>query len=489
VEILIRVLLLVGVFALGWVLTHRLLPWAWVRVGRLLGFRMQLTPLTERRVRKFKKIRRGYVCFVLITTAFVTSLFFEMVINHKPLYVRYGTHWQSPALANWVNFWLPFAELGDTARWEAFGLTELGQKELNGRRYAAWVDDPALLETEALAIEERIARETEQFRAILAQNARDRGLVYDAGEPLPEHKVAEFADAAALAAAYRRLKGEVEAGESSVVMPPYPFSPSELLLHLEGFPPYPVFWKQARSSESAGAAAIVAAAERAPLLGTDFAGRDVLSQLAYGFRISFAFAILVAFIGYGVGVTVGGIMGYFGGWVDILVQRFIEVWSSIPFLYTIMILGGIVEPTFFLLAALLIVLRGWVGITYTVRGEFYREKSRDYTAAARAIGVRDFTIMMRHILPNSLVPVVTFLPFSIVAFIGALVSLDYLNFGLPPSIPSWGRLLRQGADNIVNYPELVLLPVTAVAVTLFCVVMIGEAVREAFDPREYARLR
>ncbi len=141
------------------------------------------------------------------------------------------------------------------------------------------------------------------------------------------------------------------------------------------------------------------------------------------------------------------------------------------------------------MALLLVLLRAWLGITYTIRGEYYREKSRDYVQAARAIGVRSPKIMARHIFPNALVPVVTFMPFAIVSYIGVLVSLDYLGFGLPAEIPSWGRLLRQGADNIANYPELVFFPILALAVTLFCVVMVGEAVREAFDPKLYSRLR
>jgi len=199
--------------------------------------------------------------------------------------------------------------------------------------------------------------------------------------------------------------------------------------------------------------------------------------------------VLVALVGFTFGISVGAIMGYFGGWIDILVQRFIEVWSSIPFLYTMLILASIVDPTFLLLVVMLVLLRSWLGITYTIRGEFYREKARDYVQAARAIGVSNAKIMARHIFPNALVPVVTFMPFAIVSYIFVLVSLDFLRFGLPPHVPSWGRLLRVGSENIVNHPELVYAPILAVAGTLFCVVMVGEAVREAFDPKLYSRLR
>jgi len=148
-----------------------------------------------------------------------------------------------------------------------------------------------------------------------------------------------------------------------------------------------------------------------------------------------------------------------------------------------------VRPTFMVLVVMLIVLRSWLGITYYVRGEFYREKAKDYVQAAIGAGVSDWKIITKHILPNSLVPVVTFAPFGIVAYISTLVSLDYLGFGLPPGTPSWGALLRQGLENVKFHPHLLLVPTIALAATLYAVVMIGEAVREAFDPKVFSRLR
>jgi microcin C transport system permease protein len=224
-------------------------------------------------------------------------------------------------------------------------------------------------------------------------------------------------------------------------------------------------------------------------LGTDVSGRDVLSLLLYGFRLSITFAIVVATCGYFVGILVGGMQGYYGGWIDILSQRFVEIWGSIPFLFLIMIIGSMITPTFWLLAILLVVLRSWLGITYYVRGEFYREKAKDYVQAAIGAGVKDLKIITKHILPNALVPVVTFAPFGIVAYISSLVSLDYLGFGLPPGTPSWGALMRQGLENMLFYPHLLIVPIAALAMTLYSVVMIGEAVREAFDPKVFSRLR
>ena len=194
-------------------------------------------------------------------------------------------------------------------------------------------------------------------------------------------------------------------------------------------------------------------------------------------------------VGYFVGILAGAIMGYYGGWTDILLQRFIEIWGSVPFLFLIMIIASIIDPSFWMLVILLVVLRSWMAITYQIRGEFYREKARDYVQAAIGTGVSDFKVMIRHILPNSMIPVISRAPFSFVNYISALVSLDFLGFGLPPTDPSWGRLLNQGFQFILIYPHLVLLPVVALAITLFLVVLIGEAVREAFDPKVFSRLR
>lgn len=458
-----------GIILLAYLIFHRFVPALIVVVGRRLGFQMKMTPLTHRRVSRFKKIKRGYVCFVAITTLFGTSLFLELIANHKPLYIRYQDNWQLPALGELANFWLPGQPFQDTARWKDFGVSRSG--EVDGRQFRRWIRDPDTLIQEAETLRSFNRSDESRYRSIMVERARKSGETYDPETELPEWKQQIYQQNTETAQNLLALKTELDQGNASILMPPYPYSPNELLLHLEGTPPHKPHFVGG------------------PLLGTDFAGRDVFSQLLYGFRISFAFAMMVALIGYSIGIVVGAAMGYFGGWFDILIQRFIEIWSAIPFLFTLMILASVLQPTFWILVFILIILRSWIGITYTIRGEFYREKSRDYVQAVRAIGFNNRTIMLKHILPNSLVPVVTFLPFAIVSYIGSLVSLDYLGFGLPPDVPSWGRLLNQGANNIVNHPHLVLIPVTAYAVTLFCVVMIGEAVREAFDPKEYARLR
>lgn len=268
-------------------------------------------------------------------------------------------------------------------------------------------------------------------------------------------------------------------GGNWVILSLYPYSPTESLLDLPGFPPHPPSWEH--------------------FFGTDDRGRDIFARLTYGFNVSMTFALLVLALSYVIGITVGATLGYFGGKVDILGQRLIEVWSSLPFLYTIIIVSSIVvpiylpgrnlllQPSFWLLITILMVF-GWMGITYYVRGEFYREKAKDYVGAAIAMGASDRTIMFKHILPNSLTPVVSFAPFVVVANIGALVALDFLGFGLPAPTPSWGELIGQGMENLTKW-WLVFFPLMAMFATLLLIVFIGEAVREAFDPKQFSRLR
>jgi microcin C transport system permease protein len=190
---------------------------------------------------------------------------------------------------------------------------------------------------------------------------------------------------------------------------------------------------------------------------------------------------------YFFGVATGAVLGYYGRAVDMVGLRFVEIWSGIPFLYTVIFLSSIFKPTFLLLVGIVSAF-GWMSITYYIRGEFYREKSRDYVAAAIATGENNLTIMLRHILPNALTPIITFAPFAIVAEITTLVSLDFLGFGLPAPSPSWGELLGQAKQNLEVW-HLVVFPLGAMFITLQLVVFIGEAVREAFDPKVFSRLR
>ena len=349
----------------------------------------------RRRVRKFRRIKRGYGAFVVIVAGYLLSFLLPLLANNVALVVRYQNQYYFPIL-------------------RFYPAATFGQQVI--------------------------------------------------GEPN-----------------YRELHATFAASNSGnwVLMPPYPYGPNESLLDLPGFPPHPPSWEHP--------------------FGTDDRGRDVLVRLAYGFNISLTFALLVLVFADGIGILVGAVLGYVGRKIDLFGQRVIEIWSSLPFLYTIIIVSSIVVPVYipgrmqvmqpsFLLLVIILAAFDWMGMTYYIRGEFYREKAKDYVAAAIVTGVSEPGIMFRHILPNALTPVVSFAPFTIVANISALVALDFLGFGLPPPTPSWGELIGQGMANLTK-PWLVFFPLGALFITLLLVVFIGEAVREAFDPKEYSRLR
>jgi len=216
-------------------------------------------------------------------------------------------------------------------------------------------------------------------------------------------------------------------------------------------------------------------------LGTDDRGRDVLARLIYGFRLSVLFAFVLTVIGVVIGVIAGALQGYFGGWVDLTFQRFMEVWGSMPELYLLIIFAAIFNPSVLLLIVLLS-LFGWMGLADYVRAEFLRARNMDYVKAAKALGLSNISLMWKHLLPNSLTPVITFLPFRISGSIVALTSLDYLGLGVPPTTPSLGELLAQGKANIMAW-WLSLMPFSVLVITLVLLIFIGEALREALDTR------
>ncbi len=218
-------------------------------------------------------------------------------------------------------------------------------------------------------------------------------------------------------------------------------------------------------------------------LGTDDQGRDVLARIIYGLRISLLFGLMLTFASSIVGVMVGAIQGYYGGWVDLAGQRFLEIWSSMPTLYLLIILSSFVKPGFWWLLAIML-LFSWMALVDLVRAEFLRGRNLDYVRAARALGVSDRMIMFRHILPNAMVATLTFMPFILNGSIVTLTSLDFIGFGLPPGSPSMGELLGQGKANL-QAPWLGISAFVSLAFMLSLLIFIGEAVRDAFDPRKY----
>ncbi len=265
---------------------------------------------------------------------------------------------------------------------------------------------------------------------------------------------------------YRELKTHFESQPANwVLLSPVPYSAFETNFQLDSFPPYsPSF-------------------EDKHFLGTDVSGRDILARLVYGFRLAMAFSVILLACNYLLGIAIGCAMGFWGGAFDLFFQRLIEIWSNVPFLYVIMIVASVVVPTFWTLVTVMVIF-GWMGMTWYMRTSTYKEKAREYVAAAHALGASNARIVFRHILPNSISIVVTFIPFSVAAGVTALTALDYLGFGLPPPTPSWGELLAQGTANL-QAPWIVTSVVAAMTLVLLMVAYIGEAIREAFDPKKF----
>jgi microcin C transport system permease protein len=262
---------------------------------------------------------------------------------------------------------------------------------------------------------------------------------------------------------YRELQNHFSSTNNFVILPLVPWNPYESDLKDGSYPPFPP------STDSKH------------YLGTDTSGRDILARLIYGFRTAILFSLILLLITYFIGVSLGCAMGYIGGRFDIIIQRIIEIWSNIPFLYVIMIISSIIVPTFGMLI-LIMVLFEWIGMTMYMRSATYKEKAREYITAARAVGASEARIIFHHILPNVLSILVTFIPFSVTGGVVSLTSLDYLGFGLPPPTPSWGELLAQGTANLDSI-WIVSSVTAAMILVLTMVTFIGEAIRDAFDPK------
>ncbi|HEY1735013.1 MAG TPA: ABC transporter permease [Methylovirgula sp.] len=275
-----------------------------------------------------------------------------------------------------------------------------------------------------------------------------------------------------------------------MIWPPIHFSYNTIERALPVPAPSPPTWLLSKDQCQAAAAKVIApgAPNRGCAdiewnwLGTDDQGRDVVARLIYGFRISILFGLALASISSVIGIAAGAIQGYFGGWIDLLLQRFIEIWTSLPHLYLLIIVASIITPSFFVLLGILL-LFSWVNLVSVVRAEFLRARNFEYVNAARALGLSNARIMVRHVLPNAMVATLTYLPFVLNGSITTLTALDFLGFGLPPGSASLGELLLQGKNNL-QAPWLGIAGFLSIAIMLSLLVFIGEAVRDAFDPRK-----
>ena len=347
---------------------------------------MRIDPITRKRLRRFRRLKRGYYSFLILAGFTALSLFSNYIANRRAIVVSYQD-----------SLYFPTFRLHDMATF--------GQQDEYG---------------------------------------------FDDVE----------ADYTALQQSFRQ-----DGGRNWVLMPLVPFDPYEPDFDYDQPPPNPP--------------------DRRHWFGTDSQGRDVFARLLYGFRISIFFAVSLVVVGEVIGTMVGSMQGFLGGRFDMFSQRFIEVWSTLPFLYVVILLATFFKPSFILLL-IIMGLFEWIRMTYYMRTEIYREKTKEYCLAARSFGASRQRLIFRHLLPNCMTPLVTITPFAIVGAISSLTALDYLGYGLPAPTPSWGEMIDQAmASSNRDKIWLSVAPFTAISVTLLLVTLIGEAVREAFDPKQY----
>ena len=424
---------------------------------------LRLDPVTRKRLERFRRIKRGYYSLLILTAAIVLSIFAPYLAESRALFVWYEGRAHFPTFR-----FYPMSAFGQPPppAWPT------GDLETEYRRLQReWALDPN--------------RGNFVVMPPIPWNPYESDFWYN--EVLPEIEAAlEQKDRAAAERLARReglmeLADAIASDKLAAMLADPARSPSGTLLGLARTGALP-------SLRGLGVTPPTPPdLQRAHYLGTDSQGRDVAARLLYGFRISIFFAFFLVFFGQLIGTLVGSLQGYLGGRFDLLSQRLIEILISVPFLYVVIVMAALFTPTFWMLLAIMALFQ-WISITFYMRTEMYREKTREYCLAARSYGASHLRVIFRHLLPNSLTPLVTFTPFAVVSAIFALTALDYLGYGLPAPTPSWGEMIDQALQ-----PQnrtrlwLTLAPFSALTITLVLVVFIGESVREAFDPKQYAR--
>ncbi len=442
------------------------------------GDKISWDPLTLKRWKRFRSLRRGYVSMWILGALVFIALLDNVLVGKRALLVKYDGHVRCPFLE------------ADPIMGREFGVTpgnsETDYRELKERFQgtANWVLMP-LVPYDARA-------DTPPVMAHLEK--RGDGIYYEVGEVEPytgtaaqnfkEHPDVKRQDLRFQAG---KLHGGISLNDAEG-------SPVERVTYENG-----VEQSRVKLNES-DAAALDAAAnpqfqviKYAPtppswrhrhFLGTDSSGGDILAIMIGAFQLIIGGTLFFLVVTYLIGVVVGGLTGYLGGWIDLLAQRGIEIWSSMPFLYVIILLRSLNERPSLLFVITALAAFSWMGISAYMRTATFREKNRDYVAAARLMGASNRRMVFTHILPNTLSVLITLLPFKVDALIAGLTSLDYLGFGLPVGEPSWGVLLKDGVDNLAK-PWILMSGFAALASVLVLVTFIGEAIREAFDPRKF----
>ncbi len=386
--------------------------------------------ILQKRIKRFKSIKRGYYSLLLIIFLYIISLLGPLWINNKPLILKYDNQYYFPAIVDLLDF-------------------------IPGINYPLY---------EAKTFNQKSNKIEVDFRQLKKEIAMQDNGNFILMPIYPYHPHEDLKD---------QLDEEYEDLNGNEI---YDFGEPYIDENKDGI------WNENHPPT------LPAGFSGRHLLGTDNTGRDVFVRIVDGYKISITFAIIVTVLSYIIGIAIGACLGYFAGKLDLFGVRLMEVFSAIPFLFTLMILASFMQPSVLLLASMSVLLKGWIGITYYVRGEFFREKAKDYVSAAVSMGASPSSIMFKHILPNSLTPIITWAPFSIIGDIFTLVSLDFLGYGLRPPTSSWGNLLAQAAENLDNW-HMLIFPVIVLTLTIFMITFISEAVREAFDPKIYSRLR
>jgi ABC-type microcin C transport system permease subunit YejE len=450
--------------------------------------RFRLDPVTRRRLQRFRRIRRGYWSFVILVTAMVLSVFAPFLAESRALLVWYDGRPYFPTFQ-----YLEMATFGQEppAGWdgreietEYFRLQREWrvEREMYERARAGAGNDAAKL----AALEAKFPNRG-HFVVMPPIPWNPYQNDFSANETLPEIQRAltagnmDRAERLARRDGLGDLAGVIADGSIAALLADPEKSPTGTLAGLARSGAMPSLARLGTSPPHPPDAG------RRHYLGTDAQGRDVAARLLYGFRISIFFALFLVLTAQVIGTIIGSLQGYLAGRFDILSQRLIEVLIAIPGLYVVIILAALFQPSFWMLLAILALFQ-WIGITFFMRTEMYREKTREYCLAAKSYGASHLRIVFRHLLPNCLTPLVTFTPFAVVGAIFALTGLDYLGYGLPAPTPSWGELIDQALQT-QNRDKLwlILAPFGALTATLVLVVFIGESVREAFDPKQYAR--
>jgi microcin C transport system permease protein len=480
-------------------------PWfGWLLMALILGAGIwcclrfwsgdHFTPITRRRIERFKSIKRGYISLLIISVLALVAALDHVIVGNEALAVRYQGKWSFPAFTRVVEKGQDYGVGGDQAQAPA-DYRQLNKDFLeaaDGDRvwmpliaFAPTGDTVAAVST-GLKEEEGVVRDGNELFSGLGSR------IYDLDDPARMHLRFRFRKGLKdgpvdgwdregkriYGAQYEDGKlvedsqswngqGEVDdfLGQQSSGLRVIHFSPS---------PP-------------------TAQPGQRHLLGTNSSGYDVVAYLFGGLQVNFKAALVYIPLVYALGVSIGLLMGFFGGWFDLILQRVIEILSNVPFLFVVMIASTAVperlkESAGLWMILLILLCFGWMGMTYLMRTSALKEKQRDYIAASRVIGASTPRILFRHLLPNSVAIIITLVPFSVSSLVLALTSLDYLGFGLPAKYATWGQLLRDGLENIAA-PWLVTSAFLALVSLLILITFIGEAVREAFDPKKFSYYR